>query len=360
MSTADWGQSGQAFPGGGGAPQSRGWPIWVKLALLLAILIALGWVILIATQYLRTKQPLSQLPGIPGPVSDLFTAPTFHYVNSINGLHNPMGVAISPDGKVYITEAGGGQQIRVFDSQGAELNSFAIPEDLSPDPAPVYVAVNQEGNVYVSDRSAAAIFTFSADGTFIGALTPPKGYEDWHPLGLTFDAEDNLYITDVTPEKHRVLVLDPQGKLLTHFGSQGEATGQFSYPNGIAVDSDGRIFVADGNNGRMQAFDRDGNFLFLISRGMSPGDLSLPRGIALDSDNRLIIADTSRGSVQVYKLIDSSGNETPSAPLKYLGAFNGDAGSGVSFQFPNGLALDGNGRIYVTDRTNGRVQIWNY
>lgn len=360
MSTTDWGQPGPGFPDGGGAPRSQGWPTWAKMIVLLALLIALGWVIMLASQYYQTKQPLSQLPGVPAPVADLFDTPTFEYVSSIDGLVNPMGVAVGLDGRVYITEAGGERKIHIFNRQGEELGSFAPPESLAPDRVPVYLAVSPDGDIYVSDRGAAAIFVFSPDGESKGAVTPPKGYEDWHPLGLTFDAEGNLYIADVTPEKHRVIVLDPTDKLKLTFGSQGEGQGEFSYPNGIAVDSDGRIFVADGNNGRMQAFDKEGNFLFLISRGMSPGDLSIPRGIAVDSDNRLLIADTSRGAVQVYKLTESSDDETQNAPLKYLGGFNGDAGTGVSFQFPNGLALDGQGRVYVTDRANSRVQIWKY
>ena len=57
------------------------------------------------------------------------------------------------------------------------------------DRVPVYVAVNPEGDVYVSDRGAAAIFIFSPDGKPKGKVAPPKGFEDWHPLGLAFDGD---------------------------------------------------------------------------------------------------------------------------------------------------------------------------
>jgi DNA-binding beta-propeller fold protein YncE len=328
------------------------------LIVLLAILVALGWVAMLTVQYYQTKQPLSQLPGVPEPVSDLFARPSFEYVTSVNGLANPTGVAVGLDGRVYVTDSGGARNIHVFDSQGQEVGSFAPPESLAPNPVPVYVAVSPAGDVYVTDRGVAAIFIFSPDGESKGQMNPPAGYEDWHPLGLTFDSVGNLYVADVTPGKHRIIVLDDAGELKLSFGTQGEGVGEFSYPNGIAVDADGRIFVADGNNGRMQAFDAEGNYLFMISRGMSPGDLSMPRGIAVDSENRLFIADTSRGQVQVYRL--SGADSAAEAPLKYLGAFNGDVGSGVAFQFPNGLALDGEGEVWVTDRANGRVQVWSY
>ncbi len=167
-------------------------------------------------------------------------------------------------------------------------------------------------------------------------------------------------MSDVTPEKHRVIVLDPDGDLKLSFGSQGEGDGQFWFPNGIAVDSEGRIYVADSNNGRMQAFDRNGNLLFKIVRGMSRGDLSAPRGLVIDSENRLLIVDTYRGAVQAYEISDLAGSDPEEPPAKFLGAFSGSAGDGVFFLYPNGLALDGDGKIYVADRANNQVQIWKY
>ncbi len=358
MSTADWQQPAGIPPSSSGAPR-RG--IWVKLAIFLIILAILAWVILLATDYFKTGQPITDLGPLPNPVADLLNKPSFRYVTSVEGVQSPLGVAIGKDGRVYVTESSGERKVHIFNSLGQEVGAFAPPATEVPDPVPVYAAVSPiTGDVYVSDRGAAAIFTFTADGAFQGAVTPPAGFEGWHPLGLTFDEAGNLYVADVTPEKHRVIVLDPQRQLKLSFGSQGEKDGQFWYPNGVAVDSQGRIFVADSNNGRMQAFDKDGQFLFKISRGMSAGDLSMPRGIAIDSENRLLIADTSRGAVQAYEISDSAGFDPGSAPVKFLGAFSGSEGTGIYLGFPNGLALDGHGNVYVADRANNRVQVWKY
>ncbi|MDP2675643.1 MAG: NHL repeat-containing protein [Dehalococcoidia bacterium] len=372
----------------GGPPQAPG-PAgakprpFLKIAIALILLAALGWVLLLIAQYCQTGNRISDLPGV-GPIAGLFDRPSFEYVGSINGLQNPMGVAVGQDGRVYVTETGGERMIHVYNSLREEVGSFAPPDTQAPGRVPVYVAVSPKGDVYVSDRGASAIFIFSPDGVPQGRVTPPEGFEDWHPLGLTFDEAGNLYVADVTPGKHRVLVLNrvlilnptpastvgidpvlvhalPEGSILKlSFGSQGEEDGQFWFPNGIAVDSQGRIYVADSNNGRMQAFDKDGKFLFKISRGMSPSDLSIPRGIAVDSENRLLIVDTSRGAVQAYGISESAGSDSESAPLQFLGAFSGSTGAGVFFQFPNGLALDGHGQIYIADRANDRVQIWKY
>jgi tripartite motif-containing protein 71 len=359
MSSTDRGQPGPGFPDGGGAPGAQHRPTWLKLTVLVALLMAVGWVVLLSAQYCSTGKPLGSLPGVPAPLANLFNKVSFQYVASIDGLQNPMGVAVGQDGRVYVTESGGERKIHIYNGQGQEVGSFAPPATESPDAVPVYLAVSPNSSVYVSDRSADAIFVFSPDGVFQGKVAPPQGFEDWHPLGLTFDQAGNLYVTDVTPDKHRVIVMDPAGTLKLSFGSQGEADGQFWYPNGIAVDSQGRIYVADSNNGRMQAFDKDGKLLFKINRGMGAGDLSMPRGIAVDSDNRLLIADTSIGAVQVYGITGSAGSDPQKAPLEFLGSF-ADAGSGTPLQFPNGLALDGQGKVYVTDRTNNRVQEWQY
>ena len=374
MSITDWQEPMGGPPQGPGPARAKPWP-FLKIAIALILLAALAWVLLLTAQYCPTKQPISQL--VPPPVGSLFGEASFQYVDSINGLQNPMGVAVGQDGRVYVTETGGERMIHVYNRLGQEVGSFAPPDTEATGRVPVYVAVSPKGDVYVSDRGAAAIFIFSPDGIPQGQVTPPEGFEDWHPLGLTFDQAGNLYVTDVTPGKHRVLVLGlapagtmridpvlehalPAGNLKLSFGSQGEEEGQFWFPNGIAVDSQGRIYVADSNNGRMQVFDKDGKFLFKISRGMSPGDLSIPRGIAVDSENRLLIADTSRGAVQAYGISKSAGSDKKSTPLQFLGAFSASVGDGVFFQFPNGLALDGYGQIYIADRANNRVQIWKY
>jgi DNA-binding beta-propeller fold protein YncE len=289
-----------------------------------------------------------------------------------------MGVAVSQDGKVYVTEVGGERMIHIYNSRGQEVGSFAPPDTEAAGRVPIYVAVSPEGDVYVSDRDTATIFVFSSDGTAKGKVTPPAGFEDWHPLALAFDKTGNLYVSDVTPDKHRLIVLDPtpdstvevdptlahalpEGSILKlSFGTQGEKDGQFWFPNGIAVDSQGRIYVSDSNNGRMQAFDKSGKFLFKISRGMSRGDLSIPRGIAVDEDGRLLIVDTYRGAVQAYEISKSAGSDSEGAPVKFAGAFSESPGDGVFFLYPNGLALDGKNQIYVADRANNRVQIWKY
>src|SRR3972149_8349812 len=106
MSSVDWQQQPGSLPPGSSPSGAQVRPVW-KLVILLIILIALGWVLLLIAQYCLTGDRISQLPGVPGPIAGLFDKPSFEYVDSINGLRNPVGVAGGQDGRVYVTETGG-------------------------------------------------------------------------------------------------------------------------------------------------------------------------------------------------------------------------------------------------------------
>ncbi len=349
MNATDWQQPGGGYSPEGPPMRTSGWPNWIKLVIVLILMASLGWVLLLATQYFRTGQPIERLPGV-SQVADLFGGPP-EYVHSIYGVERPLGVAVGESGKVYVTESGGERKIHVYDSDGVELSSFAPPDTGATSRVPVYIAVSPQGEVYVSDRQARTIYIFSEDGTPLGEVPPPAAPEMWHPLGMDFDAAGNLYVTDVSSGNHRVLVLDPAGHLKLEFGSQGSAEGEFWFPNAVAVDDQGRIYVSDSNNGRVQVFDSSGQFLVQVGRGLGKGELSLPRGIAIDGDNHLFVVDTSRQAVQMYDISES---------IAYRETFGGDQGSDSVFSYPNGLALDGQGGLYVTDRENDRVQFWRY
>ncbi len=343
-------------------------PLWAKALSAMVLLGGVVWVSVLGVQYLNTRRPLTELAAF-APLASARENPP-HLVRSVYGVGRPLGVAAGPDGTFYVTESGGQRLVHAFDAAGESTLAFA-PSPIEPatrgegsaldSPAttigariPVYIAMSPAGDLFVSDRAANAIFVFSKTGTFLGTVPSPlPGGEPWRPLGLTFDAKGNLYVTEVTPGKHRVLVLEPadglQFNLKLAFGSEGSEPGQFWFPNGVAIDAQGRIYVSDGNNGRVQIFDGTGSAVGAIGRGLGNGDLALPRGIAVDDSDRLFVVDTSLQAVQVYDV--SNG-----AP-KFLYTF-GAGGAEDALQYPNGLALDGQGNIYVTDRENNRVQVW--
>lgn len=334
-------------------PPLRRYGRFLITALLLA---ALAMVAVVWFEYQTTKKPLQDLNSLPW-VPEALTSDTPHYALSVYGeagLALPIAVAVTPSGdKVYVSESGGERAVRVFDASGRELQALIPPGTEVVSRVPLYMALAPDGRVFVGDRPADAVYIYSPEGEFAGEFQPAElKAEEWQPMGLAFDRKGNLYVTNLAPGRHEVLVFDPDGKLTLRFGSEGTEAGQFWFPNGIAVHRDGRIFVADGNNGRVQIFDSRGKLVSFIPRGYGPGDLAMPRGIALDSKDRLFVVDTAAHEVKVY---DISGDR----PV-FRAGFGGFGIDDGQFRFPNGVAADGQNKIYVTDREGGRLQVWSY
>lgn len=321
-----------------------------KLALFFLLFGALSLFLLIGGTYLLTRKPISDLPIIP----EISGEKVPHYLFSIYGVTQPMGVAVSPSGdRVYVTESEGERVVRVYDGKGKPVGTLKPPKSAGAAHIPVYVTLDPEtGDVYVSDRLTMAIYVYSRDGVYRRTFQP-KGdlAATWEPLGLAFDSQANLYVSDVSAPFHRLLVLGRDGVLKRTIGSAGE----FSFPNGIAVDAAGNLYVTDSNNGRLVVLDPTGNLIGSIRRGTGQGDLGLPRGVAIDDSGRLYVVDTTAHGVQLYRISDRKAR----AP-RFIGAFGEEGTLDGLFEYPNGVAADTRARVYVTDRVNDRVQVWSY
>jgi len=361
-----------------------------RYAILLVILLALlAVVVCVAIWYTWTRKPLTELPEAVGVAR--VVPPRFLF--SLYDVNSPIGVTVSSSGnRVYVSESDGAREVKVFDRDGKLLQKLVPPGSTPLVRSPLYIALDDRGWVYVTDRLQHAVFIYGPDGKHIDTLlsptlrlkswaaetggeqyrqpdlefmflfgdkhvlaqrpdgsvlaplTPPV-FDVWAPFGITW-ANGNLYVTEVTKGHHRVIVFDRELKKLFEFGREGTAEGEFSYPNGIAVDTQGRIYVADSNNGRVQLFSPKGEFLRLVGGGWA-----LPRGIRVDSQGRIYVADALDHKVRVLQL-DGNGR------LLYdVGAEGNGEGE---FLFPNDVALDNTGKVYVADRQNNRLQVWTY
>lgn len=313
--------------------------IIVVFALLLAGSLAI-WI-----TYLTTRQPIQKI--LPPAQAVLAGTLQPHYLFSINDVSEPLGVAVTPGGdRIYVVESAGLRRILAFDRDGKQLAAFAAPDSDPTTRLPVYVAVDNSGLVYVVDRLRSSIDVYDAGGNYQRSIKSPlPDSQAWFPLGIQADG-DTLLVTEVTKGQHRVLRLSKDGQLLEQFGSEGQDVGQFEWPQATATDAKGRIYVSDGNNARVQAFDKSGKFLYSIA------GFSLPRGVEIDGFQRLHVVDAIGQQVSVF---DVSGNEA-----KPLFTF-GDIGAGDGqFAYPNCVAIDDNDRLYITDRVNNRVQVWVY
>ena len=148
------------------------------------------------------------------------------------------------------------------------------------------------------------------------------------------------------PITDRIQKFDPDGIFLWGKGSYGSGDGYFSYPNGVAVDGQGNVYVADTDNDRIQKFNSAGGFLLAWgSYGSGNGQFVNPQGVAVDSQGNVYVADTDNNRIQKF---NSQGG--------FLDVWSDySPGNGQFFQ-PQGLALGGS-TLYVADTVSSRILV---
>ena len=169
------------------------------------------------------------------------------------------------------------------------------------------VAIDSKGHVFLLHRGPGPLMEFDADGNFIRALG--DGLFD-RPHGLRIDADDNIWTTDVAG--HVVYKFNPAGRILMVLGVRGRP-GEwhdfghlrlFNEPNEAVVGPTGELFVLQGHGkgeSLVLKFDRDGNFIKTWGKkGRGPGEFDLPHSLVFDAQGLLYIADRNNARIQVF------------------------------------------------------------
>jgi len=168
------------------------------------------------------------------------------------------------------------------------------------------------------------------------------------PHGLSVDPAGNVWVTDGLGKDgkgHQVFKFSPEGKVLMVLGKAGVAgsgTDEFNAPSAVLVAPDGDIFVADGHGGNTNArivkFDKTGKFIKTWGKkGSAPGEFDGPHTLAMDSRGRLFVGDRGNNRIQIF---DQDGN--------FIAQW-------TQFSRPSGVYIDKNDVIYVADSESGSV-----
>ena len=322
--------------------------------------------------------------------------------------NNPQGIAVDGSGNIYVADTGN-SVVRIITPNGF-INLFAgnvfggVPQPgWSGDggPAigaaldlPVGMAVDSSGNLYIADSANNAIREVTAGGNIqtIAGLGPtaPGFAGDTQaavaanlngPLDVAVDSKSNVYIADTNNANVRMITASTgtintvagstavvSGAVVLAFGYMGDGASailaELAGPAGVAIDSAGNIYIATYADNRIRKVDTKGNIsTFAGNSGYGfAGDggpvlnaqLASPRGISLDSSGNLYLAD--RWNNRIRKI---AGGTISTIAGNGQANFGGDGGAATSAQlsYPNGIAVDHTGNIYIADLLNNRVRM---
>jgi DNA-binding beta-propeller fold protein YncE len=216
------------------------------------------------------------------------------------------GLALDDNDRLFVSD-GKLRQILVFNAKHQQEAAFGA--DVLARPGGI--ALDRENRfLYAVDTENDQVIVFDAD-TFkvlrrIGVsgkkhtLTAPGTFS--LPTNVALDNDGNVYVTDTL--NNRVEIFDADGNFISMFGRHGDGPGYFARPKGIAIDSDGHIWVVDTYQDRVQVFDHEGRLLIYIGgHGGYPGQFADAYGIAIDKSNRVIVSEQYPGRLQIFRYV---------------------------------------------------------
>jgi DNA-binding beta-propeller fold protein YncE len=168
----------------------------------------------------------------------------------------------------------------------------------------LYVVDTQQDQVIVYDADTLKLLRRIGTGGKNHFLTTPGDFGA--PQGVAVDQDGNVYVTDTL--NNRVEIFDADGNFISLFGKNGDGPGFFARPKGIAIDADGHVWVADEVQDRLQVFNREGQLLTYIGTGHGdlPGQFKALVGVAIDKQNRVFTTEQYPGRLQVFHYITDS------------------------------------------------------
>jgi len=269
----------------------------------------------------------------------------------VGQVNKPRSVAVDREDNLYVVDMTG--RVQKFDSNGVFVLQWQMPEtDIGRAKG---LCRDREGNIVVNEPHYARINHYSPAGRLVfqwGRRGSGPGELNF-PRAVAVNSRNQILVSEYGANE-RVQrfqlppVLSPGASVefLDAVGEMGDAPGQFNRPEGLCVDAQDRIYVADSCNHRIQIFSPEGRFLRAYGQpGRGPGQLSYPYDICVDPQGFQYVCEFGNSRIQVFDANDR--------PVEIIGGPGSEPGR---FSNPWGVALDSAGNLYVADSQNHRVQ----
>ena len=292
---------------------------------------------------------------------------TFKFAFGKSGAENgqfskPNGVAVAANGDVYVVDTAN-NRIQEFSSSGGYLTQFGKEgKENVQFKKPEGIAIGPNGDVYVADTGNSRIQILTESGGYVGKITEVKGEKLKEPIGVAVASNGDIYVLLKAPfpeetGKNYVYELNEKYEVLGKFGKKynpgGCLDGFLETPRGIAVASNGDLYVADTGNDCIAEFNPEGESVrYFGKEGSGEGQFKEPKGVAVAPNGDVYVADTGNNRVEEFS---ESGS--------YLGQFATKGEGEGQLKEPAGIAIAGNGdlwngAVYVADTGNSRIENW--
>ena len=250
---------------------------------------------------------------------------------------DPPATAIA-NSTIEVFEGSSGRHLRSWGS-----NLFLMPHGLT---------IDRDDNVWVTDVHLHQVLKFNASGQLLLTLGEARvpGADRAHfnmPTDVAVLPDGSIYVSDGYGNA-RVVKFGPNGEYEFEWGHQGSGPGEFDLPHAVDVDAQGRVYVADRTNARVQVFDGRGNFL----TQWAAAELGRPYSVAL-AGSRAIVVD---GGDQPESGPDRSGGAEVDLQGRVIGRFGRFGNYDGQFRLAHDVAIGRDGSVYVVDAWGQRVQ----
>jgi tripartite motif-containing protein 71 len=262
-------------------------------------------------------------------------------------LKRPAGLAVNSRGELYIAD-GGNNRIIKLDRQGQPVRDLGgFGEGYGRFQQPADLVMDRDLNLYVLDTGNRRVVRLDANLGFVDAVTPEDAPNELMSnlgklSGVAVLSFGEIVVAD--DDNSRLIRLDNAGRFSRYIGDFGYGAGALLNPQGIGLDREGRIYVADGGNGRIAVYDTYGNFIGGIGRET----LKRPTTVTVGYDGLIWVGDQASQSIDIF-----------AADGTLLRQITRAGEDGQSFADIEALCLTPDGILYVADSGHNRILVFH-